>query len=684
MMAATYQDWVTGNQARLTEAVAGLKLMLRRQAEQGRRPVKAESDDPTTAGPVVLADRQNGFPPGSNSPVQIRENSPPWPPTLDRLGTAFALSPFERNLLLLCAAVELDSSVAPLCAAAQGGGDHNYPTFSLALAALPDSHWSALTPEAPLRRWRLIEVGPGPSLTLAPLRIDERVLHFFAGVSYLDDRIAAMVNTIAPATEGNLTPSQEKLARSIVAALAAPREHQIFPAVQICSPGSFDCRPLVAAIAAAVGLRAVALSAEFIPTSASELDGFVRLWEREAALSNSLLLVEGAVDHPSPAEDARSRPFDRLIERLTGPVIFNSREPHLIPHRATIKFHLGPPTPLEQRTAWKLSLAPLTAGTSDIADTLAAQFTLGIPAIRSIASEVLAGVATSPEPDAAAMAWHACRIQCRTRLEGLAQRIEPAAGWEDLVLPEPQIQTLRQIAVQVSHRTKVYETWGFAAKSSRGLGITTLFAGTSGTGKTMAAEVLAADLRLDLYRIDLASAVSKYIGETEKNLRRVFDAAEESGSILLFDEADALFGKRSEVKDSHDRYANIEVSYLLQRMEAYRGLAILTTNLKSALDPAFFRRLRFVLQFPFPDASQRAEIWRRIFPAATPTENLDFARLAKLNVPGGNIRNIALNAAFLAAADHNPVRMGHVLSAARSEYAKLERPLTDFEIEGWL
>ena len=189
--------------------------------------------------------------------------------------------------------------------------------------------------------------------------------------------------------------------------------------------------------------------------------------------------------------------------------------------------------------------------------------------------------------------------------------------------------------------------------------------------------------RLDLYRIDLSAVVSKYIGETEKNLRRVFDAAEEGGVILLFDEADALFGKRSEVKDSHDRYANIEISYLLQRMEAYRGLAILTTNLKDTLDPAFLRRIRFIVQFPFPDANQRAEIWRNVFPAATPTDALDADKLAQLNVTGGNIRNIALNAAFSAADGGEPVRMNHLLQAARREYTKLEKPLTSAEVRGW-
>ena len=210
-----------------------------------------------------------------------------------------------------------------------------------------------------------------------------------------------------------------------------------------------------------------------------------------------------------------------------------------------------------------------------------------------------------------------------------------------------------------------------------------MFAGASGTGKTLAAEVLANELRLDLYRIDLSQVVSKYIGETEKNLRKVFEAAEHGGVVLCFDEADALFGKRSEVKDSHDRYANIEVSYLLQRMEAYRGLAILTTNLKGSLDTAFLRRIRFAVDFPFPDAGHRSEIWRRMFSAPAPTEGLDIARLARLNVSGGNIRNIALNAAFLAAEAQEPIRMSHLLRASQLEYAKLDKPLPVGDVSDW-
>jgi SpoVK/Ycf46/Vps4 family AAA+-type ATPase len=212
--------------------------------------------------------------------------------------------------------------------------------------------------------------------------------------------------------------------------------------------------------------------------------------------------------------------------------------------------------------------------------------------------------------------------------------------------------------------------------------LTALFVGESGTGKTLAAEAIANEVELDLYRVDLATLVSKYIGETEKNLKRLFDSAETSGAVLLFDEADALFGKRSEVKDSHDRYANIEVAYLLQRVEAYRGLAILTTNMKSALDRAFLRRIRFVVQFPFPDATAREMIWRREFPEATPVGTIDFPVLARLSLSGGHIHSIVLNAAFKAAAGTGRIEHAMLAEAARAEFAKLERAFSEPAIGG--
>jgi SpoVK/Ycf46/Vps4 family AAA+-type ATPase len=254
-----------------------------------------------------------------------------------------------------------------------------------------------------------------------------------------------------------------------------------------------------------------------------------------------------------------------------------------------------------------------------------------------------------------------------------------------LVLPPLQMQTLRQLADQVRHRLQVYETWGFAEKDRRGLGVSALFAGPSGTGKTMAAQVIARSLGMELYRVDLSGVVNKYIGETEKNLRRLFDAAEDGGAILFFDEADALFGKRSEVKDSHDRYANIEINYLLQRIESYRGLAILATNIKSALDTAFLRRLRFVVNFPYPTAAERQRLWKKVFLqpdakknlAVPPLGKLDYEYLARLNLTGGHIHNAALNAAFRAAATGSNVTMPLVLDAVRTELLKLDRPVND-------
>jgi SpoVK/Ycf46/Vps4 family AAA+-type ATPase len=269
-------------------------------------------------------------------------------------------------------------------------------------------------------------------------------------------------------------------------------------------------------------------------------------------------------------------------------------------------------------------------------------------------------------------------------MDELGRRIEPQASWGDLVLAERQLKILREIVAHVRRRSTVYQEWGFAATLRRGLGVTALFAGGSGTGKTLAAEVMAKELGLDLFIIDLSQVVSKYIGETEKNLRKVFDAAERGGALLLFDEADALFGKRSEVKDSHDRYANLEVSYLLMRMEAYRGLAILTTNMKQALDTAFMRRIRFVVDFPFPGESERAEIWRRVLPAQAPMKGIDPELLARLTVAGGSIRNIALSGAFLAAEEGDRLQMRHMLEAARTEYLKLDRSLTPSEVHGWV
>lgn len=617
-------------------------------------------------------------------------NAMPFPPspggsTLGRMTELFALSPFERSVLLLCAGMELDGEFPALCALAQRDPARVYPTFGLALAALPDAHWSALTPDAPLRYWRLIEVGGGASLVSSPLRIDERIVHFLAGVQHLDEHLAGYV--AAERSADDLLPSQAALADAIVRGLTQwAASGAELPVVHLGGEDESARRAVAAAVCERLRLALFVMPAAALPTAPHELDALVRLWQREAALSGAALLLD--CDELDGMDPARWGAVARFAERAGGLLFFSVQERRRLRRRVQVSYEVKKPNAAEQQALWEQGLGRVAPLLNGHLQRITTQFNLDAATIRSVCAHIEPALADVHAPQdvrgVGVALWKSCREQARPRLDDLAQRVRVLADWDDLILPPVQLAALREIALQVRQRATVYGRWGFAERSNRGLGVSALFVGASGVGKTMAAEVLANELDLDLYKIDLSQVVSKYIGETEKNLRRVFDAAEEGGAILLFDEADALFGKRSEVKDSHDRYANIEVSYLLQRMEAHRGLAILTTNTKHALDPAFLRRIRFVVHFPFPDVAQRAAIWRRIFPPQTPTQQLEPEKLAQLNVAGGAIRNIALAAAFLAAEEASPVTMRHLLQAARSEYAKIEKTLTAEEVRGWV
>jgi hypothetical protein len=596
---------------------------------------------------------------------QILEQMPS-PPVLHGIAEWFGLSGFERDTLLLCAGVEFDSAVASACAVAHGDPARRYATFSLAMAMLPSPHWSAITPAAALRRWHLVEPAHPEAPTTSVLRVDERVLHALAGLNYLDPRIECLADPLEPTSP--LPTSLRAAADRLVLLWSQAGARR----VRLYGRRRADLRAVVSAASAGIGLQPVLLRAADLPAAAADRDLLARICERESVLAGRCWLLE--IDDPVTESGRSARQFAR---RLSGPVAVACEVP-TEEDADSPAIEIPPAEPAELRDIWSSALAPAGSALTGWANRLAGQFSLGTADIRSIAAQ-----ARPDDPDAGPQLWDACCSLARPALDGLAQRIIPWAQWEDLVLPAVQARLLREMTGHVRHRMTVFEDWGFGARTSRGSGVAALFAGPSGTGKTFAAEVVARDLSLDLYRVDLSQVVSKYIGETEKNLRRIFDAAEGGGAVLLFDEADALFGKRSEVKDSHDRYANIEVSYLLQRMETYRGLAILTTNLKDAIDSAFLRRLRFVVQFPFPDAAGRAEIWRRVLPSQLPTDGLIPEKLASLGVPGGTIRNIALSAAFLAAQASEPVGMPHVLLAARTEYAKLDKPLTDAEVTGW-
>lgn len=599
-------------------------------------------------------------------PGEYIERDDQLPPTaIDRIQHCFGLSPFERSLLMLCAGVELDSSYSE----AIGG----LPTFSMALASLPGAHWSAITPDGPLRYWQLIEPAAGRQLTTAPLRISERMLHELTGLTTTEAALAGLVEFRT--SQETLVPSHREILDRILSLLGR-EQTGVRPAIQLVGSDAGEQLEIAAQVAGRFGGPLLLVRPAALPAQPGELDATIRLIERELLLTGGLL----AIDTHGHAELPLT--INRLLERMPAGVIVVARDPIRVAGRPAVTIDVERPIGMERKWLWETALGPATGQLNGRLDAIVDQFRLSPQAIRSAGIDALSRLDDAALLDD--LVWDAGRSQSRPQLDDLARRIEANTGWDDLVLPEPQLALLREIALHLKHYRTVYEEWGFAGKGPRGTGISALFSGASGTGKTTAAEILANELRLDLYRIDLSSVVSKYIGETEKNLRRIFDAAESGGAILLFDEADALFGKRSEVRDSHDRYANIEVSYLLQRIENYRGLAILTTNMRSALDPAFLRRIRFIVTFPFPDASQRSGIWRRMFPPATPLSGLDWDRLAQLNVAGGNIRNIALNAAFLAAADRQPVTMSHILRAAQGEYQKIERTLTVSETEGWI
>ncbi|MGW0825672.1 ATP-binding protein [Streptomyces sp. NPDC002845] len=596
---------------------------------------------------------------------------------LDALVTCFGLTPFERDLVLLTAAQELDPTTAARCAAACGDPERAYPAFSLALAALAEPHWSALTPVAPLRRWRIVELDDESRLTTSRLRLDERILHFLLGSPYLDARLHGQLRR-TPVPDA-LPPSYDLAANRVAAGWTTGAAPDAPLLVEVTGGDLRSRADIGAAAAARSGLGLYTMGAEDIPTDPAARDRLARLWQREAILLPAALLVEaGELDRDQRAAT------ETFLGGAAVPVVVSSEDPLRSdrPHGARVT--VPKLDDEEQLALW----AEAFEDVADLAErelrSLVAQFQLPPHVVRSAAATVRRELPHEDELDAAQLAWRAGLDEARIGMDELGRRIEPRAGWDDLVLHERQTSVLREIVAHVRQRSTVHQEWGFAATLRRGLGVTALFAGGSGTGKTLAAEVMAKELGLDLFVVDLSQVVSKYIGETEKNLRRVFDAAERGGALLLFDEADALFGKRSEVKDSHDRYANLEVSYLLMRMEAYRGLAILTTNMKKALDTAFLRRIRFVVDFPFPAEPERAEIWRRVLPPQAPLKDIDTDLLAQLTVAGGSIRNIALSGAFLAAEEGDRLQMRHMLAAARTEYVKLERSLTPAEVRGWV
>lgn len=664
-MNVTTVDWQSANQAYLT---ASLNIVLEELVFYKKHLNDREK---LTFSPSAAARQQ----------LEAAKAQLPQQAALEKFVQDFKLSAFERKILLLCIGVELNRHFASIITEIRGNTQLYYPTFDIALAAFPkDAYWSAITPVAPLRYWDIITLlEPNNKFTNSAIKITEQLLHYITGVYYLNEKLHAVLKPIA--VPKLIVDAHKVILNKILKTYNKTLDKQL-PFIQLISNNPSNQANTAAYISTEIGLQALTLN--YFPNSLTELYELTNLWNREALLRPYALFLNAKIIDLTNKEQQQLLHY--FIEKIQAVLFIGNDNKLALNLRESIVFELKNPSQKEQINLWEKALGNHAAQLNGQLKILTSHFNLNAETIASASQNAIAqqNSKSSNDRNLEKTLWKACCTYNRPKIDALAQRIEPIANWETLVLPPTEMEILQAIVVQVKHRHKVYKQWGFSSASNRGLGVSALFTGESGTGKTMAAEVLANALQLDLYKIDLSQVVNKYIGETEKNLKRIFDAAEGSSAILLFDEADALFGKRSEVKDSRDRYSNIEVSYLLQRMESYKGLAVLTSNMKSAIDKAFMRRIRFAVHFQRPDALHRAKIWKRIFPKDAPTKNLNIQQLAKLNIPGGNIKNIALNAAFIAASEQQAIQMQHLLKAARAEYTKLDKTLTLNEIKNWI
>jgi hypothetical protein len=607
-------------------------------------------------------------------------------PRLAWLSQAYQFSPFEQDLLLLCCLPEFDPRYESLFGFLQDDVTRKQPTFQLALNLFAQAGLERL----PLRRYlddratlfhygfltRQAE-GDGGSLLSAPLRADEGLLTWLAGVYHP----SGVLSGAASLEQIDDRPEDELFASLCTPILDAQR----LDGKRVVLYGADRLAQVACArrIAKARGQPLLTLFLERVPQEV-QIQA-LRTALRDARLNQAVPLITGwdllAGERQAPPAQAIAELADFPgVALIACQALWQVRGASPEQHFIWVECPL--PDFVQRREIWRHFLSGSHANLD--LERVAAQFHLSCEQIRDACNAARSEAAFQQSEITSAGLLGAARRYSNPNLSKLASKIEPHFDWKDIVLPADQIALLRELVATVRSQPVVLESWKVGRKLVASSGITVLFAGPPGTGKTMAAEVIANELGLDLYKIDLSMVVSKYIGETEKNLEQIFREAETSNAILFFDEADALFGKRSEVRDSHDRYANIEISYLLQRMEAYSGVAILATNLRANLDEAFTRRLQFVVDFPFPDEDDRLRIWKALFLPTIPVEGpIDLTRMAReFKIAGGNIRNIIVNAAYLAAADGGVVRMNHILHSTRREMQKLGRLTSDSNFGG--
>ncbi|MCP4118895.1 MAG: ATP-binding protein [Desulfobacteraceae bacterium] len=621
---------------------------------------------------------------------------------LHRLQQLFGLDQFEIDAVLICLAVELDLRYERLYAYLQDDVTRKRPSVDLVLSLLAPSTEAKFTERAhfsvnaSLFRNHLLELVEDPSQPHSPLlakflKVNSRMVQFLLNIDEMDDHIQPFAMVYDPREHpGALIVDDDvkhrlghfvqnsTTAGGVIVHLRGPygvgRQNTaeaecrkqgcgllVVDLEQLTCDGDSSCAKTFCLIQREAKLQQAAVYWKSFDTLLDQRNkelfrGFIRHLQDRPGLT--FLAGEMLWE---PSDKVRGVPFARIELPIPG-----------FPERSQIWSaslnncrHVDP----DEEIAALGSKFKFTGGR--ILDAVATAENL----TRLRNSEI-----TVPSLEDL---YEACRLHSNQKLATLARKITPRYKWKDIVLPADRLEQLREICNHVKYRERVYGEWGFGAKLSLGKGLNVLFAGPSGTGKTMAAEIIAGELGLELYKIDLATVVSKYIGETEKNLSQIFTEAETSNAILFFDEADALFGKRSEVKDSHDRYANIETGYLLQRMEEYEGVVILATNLRKNMDEAFVRRLHFTVEFPFPNEADRLRIWEGIWPEDTPRDlALDLCLMAqRFELSGGNIKNIALSSAFFAANDGSAVNMSHLLRATKRECQKIGKIVGKGEFE---
>ncbi len=612
---------------------------------------------------------------------------------MPRLAEMFELSPYDMELLLISVAAEVDLRYETLYAYVQNDVTKKRPTVDLALQLLCNTIEerlelrTAFSGESSLFRNHLVELYDDPQDREPPLlarfmKTDQRVVDFLLDRYVIDERLVSFTDRIQPISNLAELPLPDGLISQLsFAARTLNAQGGI-----LLFQGSYGVGKQAAAEALCAELGIPLLVADLGQAMASEqpLSMIAALLQREAILQSAGLYLAhfDTLLDPKETNQAQVSMFSRALGEPTFPVFLGSEDAWypagVWPNSYFLRFEFPLPIYTQRLILWQENLHDNGRNLDDDVDlsALANKFVLSAGQIRN-AARLAANLTSIRAYDQRAISMNdlytAARAQSNQGLRRLAQKIEPIYHWIDIVLPRRPMQQLREVFASVRYRHVVYSTWGFARKLSLGRGVNALFSGPSGTGKTMAAQILARELNLDLYKIDLSGVISKYIGETEKNLDRIFREAQHSNAILFFDEADALFGKRSEVKDAHDRYANIEVAYLLQKMEEYDGIVILATNLRKNMDEAFTRRMHHIVDFPFPDEESRERIWQGLIPFEVPlADDIDFRFLARqFELTGGNIRNVALAAAFMAAEEGEHLNMQHMILATARELYKM-------------